>query len=117
MLTQEDIDNWDKGYKVKDISTLVADMENVIKGLGDWNEAVNSRMGMGVAKIIKDRFSKPQTPRTNLSMSALGTPCHRKLWYKVNKPELAIPLILLWGSKIGWMLMVLKVVEMQSLTV
>ena len=92
MLTQEDIDNWDKGYKVKDISTLVADMENVIKGLGDWNEAVNSNMAMGIAKIIKDRFSKPQKPRTNLSMSALGTPCHRKLWYKVNKSELAIPL-------------------------
>ena len=72
--------------------TLVADMENVILGLNGWDEALGTTMGNDIAKVFKDRFGAPQEPRAYLSMSSLGTPCNRKLWYKINQTELAQPL-------------------------
>ena len=42
-------------------------------------------MGKAVADTANKRFSKPQEPRGYLSLSSIGTPCKRKLWYKVNK--------------------------------
>ena len=77
---------------MKDITTLVNDIENVILGLNGWDDALGTDMGSSIASIYKSRFSKPQPPRGYLSMSSLGTPCDRKLWYKINKTDSAIPL-------------------------
>ena len=77
---------------MKTIDTLIADMQEVIKGEGGWSGIQGSILGHGIALIANMRFSKPQEPRGYLSLSSIGTPCKRKLWYKVNTPEEAIPL-------------------------
>lgn len=76
----------------KQIDTLVEDMEAVILGLNGWDNAIAKTMSDNITSMSDSRFSKPQEPRGYLSMSSLGTPCHRKLWYKVNKTDLAQPL-------------------------
>jgi len=40
-----------------------------------------------LSSVASQRFSSPQEPRGYLSLSSVGTPCKRKLWYKVNKPK------------------------------
>ena len=69
----------------KTINTLVEDMYNVVEGKGGWTDAIGSLMGEGIATVANQRFSKPQEPRGYLSLSAIGSPCQRKLWYKINK--------------------------------
>jgi len=76
----------------KTIDTLVADMENVILGNNGWDGTLSTVMANTISSMAGDRFSKPQEPRGYLSMSSLGTPCNRKLWYKINKTEVAQPL-------------------------
>jgi len=76
----------------KTIDTLVTDMEEVIYGLKGWDYLVGQDMGARIAQLAKSRFDKPQEPRGYLSMSSLGTPCDRKLWYKINQTDTAIPL-------------------------
>jgi CRISPR/Cas system-associated exonuclease Cas4 (RecB family) len=49
-------------------------------------------LGNSIALTANKRFSKPQEPRGYLSLSSIGTPCKRKLWYKVNKPGFGEPL-------------------------
>jgi CRISPR/Cas system-associated exonuclease Cas4 (RecB family) len=77
---------------MKKIDTLVEDLESVIYGLGGWNGNIGSILGDNIAKSANKRFSKPQEPRGYLSLSSIGTPCKRKLWYKVNKPGTGEPL-------------------------
>tara|TARA_R110000737_G_scaffold64473_6_gene92204 strand:+ start:2083 stop:2943 length:861 start_codon:yes stop_codon:yes gene_type:complete len=77
---------------MKTVDTLVADMENVIMGEGSWDDMISVTMAANIDRMAGDRFSKPQEPRTKLSMSSLGSQCDRQLWYKFNQPELAIPL-------------------------
>jgi len=77
---------------MKTIDTLIADMQEVIKGQGGWSGTQGSILGRSIALVANKRFSKPQEPRGYLSLSSIGTPCKRKLWYKVNTPEEAIPL-------------------------
>ena len=66
------------------ITTLVDDIYKVIQGEGGWSKTISSGMAMGVASMANSRFSKPQKSRGYLSLSSIGTPCKRKLWYKVN---------------------------------
>jgi hypothetical protein len=77
---------------MKDIKTLVEDMNEVIKGNGGWSGTISSIMGNNIAMTANQRFSKPQEPRSYLSLSSIGTPCKRKLWYKINQPTSADPL-------------------------
>ena len=77
---------------MKKIETLVEDLQEVIYGRGGWTKAISDTLGTNISKSALNRFSKPQKPRGYLSLSALGTPCQRKLWYKINKPKLAKPL-------------------------
>jgi CRISPR/Cas system-associated exonuclease Cas4 (RecB family) len=77
---------------MKKIDTLVQDLESVIYGQGGWNGTVGSLLGNSIALTANKRFSKPQEPRGYLSLSSIGTPCKRKLWYKVNKPGFGEPL-------------------------
>jgi len=77
---------------MKDINTLVKDLESVLYGLGGWTGTIGSILGDNIAASANKRFSKPQEPRGYLSLSSIGTPCKRKLWYKVNKPGTGEPL-------------------------
>jgi hypothetical protein len=74
------------------IDTLVKDMEDTILGLKGWDHIVGLRMGDAIAKTALKRFSSPQKPRKYLSFSSIGSPCQRKLWYKINDTESAKPL-------------------------
>lgn len=76
----------------KTIDTLVNDMENVILGLGGWDGAITKYLAETISKVAENRFSKPQEPRGYLSLSALGDPCERSLWYKVNEADKGEPL-------------------------
>ena len=77
---------------MKTIDTLVADMQEVIKGEGGWSGVHGSMLGHNVSLVANQRFSKPQEPRGYLSLSSIGTPCSRKLWYKINQTTDAKPL-------------------------
>ena len=72
---------------MKTLETLVEDIQSVIYGQGGWTKSISELLGSGVADTAYKRFSKPQEPRGYLSLSSVGTPCKRKLWYKVNKPD------------------------------
>ena len=74
------------------ITTLVDDIYKVIQGEGGWSKTISSGMAMGVASMANSRFSKPQKSRGYLSLSSIGTPCKRKLWYKVNSSSDGEPL-------------------------
>lgn len=76
----------------KTINTLVYDIEQVLLGLGGWDKAVSAFLGQQLSETAFSRFNKPQEPRAYLSLSSIGTPCARKLWYKVNMPSAAEPL-------------------------
>lgn len=45
-----------------------------------------------IASTVRKRLSSDRGTSSTLRMSNLGTPCDRKLWYSVNKPELSEPL-------------------------
>jgi CRISPR/Cas system-associated exonuclease Cas4 (RecB family) len=77
---------------MKKIDTLIPDLEEVIYGRGGWNSALGTMMGEAIATSANTRFSKPQEPRGYLSLSSIGTPCKRKLWYRINKPTTSEPL-------------------------
>jgi len=74
------------------INTLIKDMEDTILGLKGWDHIVGLRMGDAIAKTAYKRFKEPQKPRSYLSFSSIGSPCKRKLWYKINEPKVAKPL-------------------------
>lgn len=77
---------------MKSITTLVQDIEATVQGLNGWDKLVGLRMADAIAKTAEARFSKPQTPRGYLSFSSIGSPCQRKLWYKINTPTEAEPI-------------------------
>ncbi len=74
------------------IETLVDDIYKVIQGEGGWNKTISTGMAMAVASSANNRFSKPQKSRGYLSLSSIGTPCKRKLWYKINSSGEGEPL-------------------------
>lgn len=76
----------------KTIDTLVDDINQVILGNGGWDATLTKYLADSIAEVTGDRFSKPQEPRGYLSLSALGAPCKRKLWYTVNETDKQEPL-------------------------
>jgi len=74
------------------IDTLIKDMEDTILGLNGWDHLISLKMGDRIGKAATSRFRAPQKPRGYLSFSSIGSPCKRKLWYKINEPALARPL-------------------------
>ena len=70
---------------MKTIDTLVHDIEQTVLGNKGWDKALGDFMATNISRMAEQRFSKPQEPRGYLSLSALGTQCERKLWYKINK--------------------------------
>src|SRR5262249_2097748 len=47
-----------------------------------------ARFGETLAKFLVDRLSRPPSD-PSLRLSNVGTPCNRKLWYMLHRPELA----------------------------
>lgn len=76
----------------KTIDTLVYDIEQVILGGGGWDKTTSSFFGQQLEQVSFDRFHKKAEPRKHLSLSQIGTPCDRKLWYKINEPMCGEPL-------------------------
>lgn len=76
----------------KTIDTLVEDIYRVVEGKGGWDKAATEFLSTSIAQVAEARFSQEQVPRNYLSLSAIGTPCDRKLWYKINKSDSAEPL-------------------------
>ena len=70
------------------IETLVRDIERTLLGLNGWQNALGDRLGQTISKTASQRFSKPQKRRSYISFSSMGTPCKRKVWYKINEPIL-----------------------------
>lgn len=76
----------------KTLDTLVHDIYRVVEGKGGWDATVTEFFSTSMSNIAEARFSKEQIPRDYLSLSGLGTPCDRKLWYKINMGDKAEPL-------------------------
>lgn len=76
----------------KSLDTLVADIYGVIEGKGGWDETITEFLSTSIANVAEARFSQEQLPRNYLSLSALGTPCDRKLWYRINQIKDSQPL-------------------------
>lgn len=76
----------------KTLDTIVADIYSVIEGKGGWDATVTEFFSTTLAEVAEARFSKAQKPRDYLSLSAIGTPCDRKLWYRINQIEHSEPL-------------------------
>lgn len=74
------------------IDTLINDIHQVVKGEGGWDQAASKYLGDQIAQVAQQRFSEPSKPRGYLSLSSVGTPCDRKLWYKVNASDKGEPL-------------------------
>lgn len=71
---------------MKSITTLVSDIEKVVKTKGGWTEAINAEFLSSMEAVVKRRFATPEEEREpTLRMSNIGTPCRRKLWYYLNK--------------------------------
>lgn len=77
---------------LKTIDTLVHDIYQVIEGKGGWDATITEYLAQTISTVAEERFSKEQVPRNYLSLSSIGTPCKRKLWYKINESEKAAPL-------------------------
>lgn len=75
----------------KSIKTLVADIYDLFSGPGNFTSEGVSEFADGLSKRIASKLSEERGHPT-LRLSNLGTPCDRKLWYSINKPELAEPL-------------------------
>ena len=70
---------------MKNISTLVKDIYSVIQGEGGWDAAVSKHCGDRIAETLSSRLNPDeQQGHGGLRMSAMGSPCERKLWYNVN---------------------------------
>lgn len=74
------------------IDTLIYDIHQVVKGEGGWDQAASKYLGEQISQVAQQRFSAPSKPRGYLSLSSVGTPCDRKLWYKVNASDKGEPL-------------------------
>ena len=69
------------------IDTLVQDIYDVIEGKGGWDQAVTEYLSEAISKVASERFSQEQEVRDTLTLSGIGKPCERELWYRVNMTE------------------------------
>lgn len=76
---------------MKQLDTLVQDIYALFTEPHEFDEGNVEEFGKRLATHISNRIKDEKSGDT-LRMSNLGTPCDRKLWYTVNKPEAAEPL-------------------------
>lgn len=72
----------------KTLDTLVQDIYALFTEPHEFSEGSVEEFGKRLASHISNRVTEEKSGGY-LRMSALGTKCDRKLWYSVNKPELA----------------------------
>jgi hypothetical protein len=71
----------------KTINTLVKDINDVIDGKGGWDETITEFFLTELGSVLNARFGSDEHPRGTLRMSNLGSPCPKKLWYAINRPD------------------------------
>jgi len=76
---------------MKTLKTLVDDIYALFTEPHEFDEGNVEEFGRRLATHISNRISDEKSGDA-LRMSNLGTPCNRKLWYTVNKPDKAEPL-------------------------
>ena len=76
---------------MKKLERLIPDIYEVIKGNGGWTPTITKFFSEELSKVAESKFVEAQQPRDYLSLSSLGTPCRRKLWYRINNPNVAAP--------------------------
>lgn len=69
---------------MKDISTLVEDIYEVVEGLGGWDAAASEYLAGRLTDTMNSRLATPPEDKKTLRLSALGHPCMRKHWLSVN---------------------------------
>lgn len=73
---------------MKKIETLVADIYNLFDTATEFSKSNVEQFGQRLAGHISNRLSESRgVPK--LRLSNIGTECQRKLWYTINKPEVA----------------------------
>jgi hypothetical protein len=73
---------------MKHISTLVNDINSVVKGKGGWTNVINEEFMKQMGEAATRRLQPSSETRIkSLRMSNIGTPCKRKLWYYLNLSE------------------------------
>jgi len=70
----------------KSIDTLAEDIEHVILTGEGWTDEYEEKVGQDVSVLLSQRLQSNQDDRGTLRMSAMGTPCVRKLWYQKHCP-------------------------------
>ena len=71
-----------------DIHNLVRDINKVIDDGGGWDATISKLAAEGFQDILDTRLSSEREEhKPTLRLSALGTPCERKLWYSINDPD------------------------------
>lgn len=80
----------------KSINTLVKDIYEELENRGGWDAAVTEYFLDLMRDFAKKRREQQEEDdrheRGTLRLSALGTPCRRKLWYQINTPDDREPL-------------------------
>ncbi len=77
-----------RSLKIKDISTLVPDLENLLlNGTNDITEEQIEKFAKQVAETIREKLKLREKEDFTLRMSNIGTPCVRKPWLDKNHPE------------------------------
>lgn len=71
---------------MKTIDTLVDDIYSVFKG-GVLSDSQSFDLTTNFNGLVVERITETQRERNYLSLSAVGSSCHRKLWYKINQPS------------------------------
>lgn len=71
---------------MKSIDTLIPDIYSLFTEGHEFDKGHVEAFGKRLAEIIRDRLGRSKDMPT-LRMSNIGTPCLRKLWYEINKPE------------------------------
>lgn len=72
------------------IDTLVSDIYGLFQRPTQVPTKDLEALGQEIANHVGDALKGDERPPT-LRMSNLGTPCDRKLWYEINRPELKEP--------------------------
>lgn len=77
---------------MKDISTLIPDIQALVKNKEGWfNEELSRALSTDISARLQVHFGKRE-PRPTLRLSQMGPRCPRALWYSIHEPGLAEPL-------------------------
>ena len=70
----------------RSVDQLVPDIYRLVTSEFEPKKENTEELAEGLKWAISEFFSRKHSP--TLRFSNIGTPCNRKLWYQINKPEL-----------------------------